>query len=70
MSVPPFLGGVDVNKWFPFLDLGAQSLILGHFWRKCSLLGTQRWDFEWPNGGIDICFERLSLLSKIVDFKI
>ena len=87
MSIPPFLGDVWLIKVVSELSFGHPmchflGLENGHFWQKCSLLGTKKWDFERPNlktettfisptspknGGKDICFQQLSLLSKILD---
>ena len=87
MSIPPLLGDDGLIKVVSEFSFGHPknhfwALENGHFWPKCSLLGTKKWDFEHPNlktettfisptspknGGIDICFERLSLLSKILD---
>ena len=83
MSIPPFLGVVELIKVVSEFSFGHPkchfwALENGHFWQKCSLLGTKKSDFECPNlktettfisptspkiGGIDICFDRLSLLS-------
>ena len=53
-----------------------------HFCQKCPFSSPKKWHIGWPNessettfisqtspknGGIDICFEQLSLLSKILD---